>query len=33
MLMTSVDPVRDKEIIDFELQLKDLESVEKRLER
>ena len=30
---TSVDPVRDKEIIDFELQLKDLESVDKRLEK
>jgi len=29
----SVDPVRDKETIDMELQLKDLESVEKRLER
>ena len=29
----SVDPVRDKETIDFELQLKDLETVEKRLER
>ena len=29
----SVDPVRDKEIIDTELQLKDLESVEKRLEK
>jgi ribosome-binding ATPase len=27
----SVDPVRDKEIIDIELQLKDLESVEKRI--
>jgi GTP-binding protein YchF len=27
----SVDPVRDKEIIDIELQLKDLETVEKRL--
>jgi len=30
---TTVDPVRDKEIIDFELQIKDLEAVEKRLER
>ena len=30
---TTVDPVRDKETIDIELQLKDLESVEKRLER
>ncbi len=29
----SVDPVRDKEIIDIELQLKDLESVEKRIEK
>ena len=29
----SIDPVRDKETIDFELQLKDLETVEKRLER
>ena len=29
----SVDPVRDKETIDIELQLKDLESVEKRIER
>lgn len=29
----SVDPIRDKETIDFELQLKDLESVEKRLEK
>ncbi len=28
----SVDPVRDKEIIDTELQLKDLETVEKKLE-
>jgi GTP-binding protein YchF len=27
----SVDPVRDKEIVDFELQVKDLESVEKKL--
>ena len=30
---TSIDPVRDKEIIDFELQLKDLESLEKRFEK
>ena len=30
---TTIDPVRDKEIIDIELQLKDLETVEKRLER
>lgn len=29
----SVNPVRDKEIIDTELQLKDLESVEKRISR
>ena len=29
----SIDPVRDKETIDIELQLKDLEAVEKRLER
>lgn len=29
----SVDPIRDKETIDMELQLKDLETVEKRLER
>lgn len=29
----SVDPVRDKEIIDYELQLKDLETVEGRLSR
>jgi len=27
----SIDPVRDKEIIDIELQLKDIESIEKRL--
>ncbi len=27
----SVDPVRDKEVIDFELQLKDLETLEKRM--
>ncbi len=30
---TSIDPVRDKETIDIELQLKDLEAVQKRLER
>src|SRR5210317_945187 len=30
---TTIDPVRDKETIDIELQLKDLESIEKRLER
>ncbi|MFD1316493.1 redox-regulated ATPase YchF [Namhaeicola litoreus] len=29
----SVNPVRDKETIDFELQLKDLETVEKKLEK
>ncbi len=29
----SVDPVRDKEIVDFELQLKDLEMVERKIER
>lgn len=29
----SVDPIRDKETIDIELQLKDLESADKRLER
>ncbi len=29
----SVDPVRDKEIIDYELLLKDLETVEKRLQK
>ena len=27
----SVDPIRDKEVIDFELQLKDLDTVEKRI--
>jgi len=30
---TSIDPIRDKEIIDFELQLKDLEAVDKKLEK
>ena len=30
---TSIDPVRDKETIDIELQLKDLESVEKKLDK
>ncbi len=29
----SVNPLRDKETIDFELQLKDLETLEKRLDR
>lgn len=29
----SVDPIRDKETIDFELQLKDLETIDKRLEK
>ena len=29
----SVDPIRDKETIDMELQLKDLDSLEKRLEK
>jgi ribosome-binding ATPase len=29
----SVNPIRDKEIIDFELQLKDLESVDKKLQK
>uniref|UniRef100_UPI0039A65992 redox-regulated ATPase YchF n=1 Tax=Ornithobacterium rhinotracheale TaxID=28251 RepID=UPI0039A65992 len=29
----SIDPIRDKEIIDLELQLKDLETLEKRLEK
>lgn len=29
----SIDPIRDKETIDIELQLKDLEAVEKRLEK
>src|SRR5699024_8289370 len=29
----NIDPVRDKEIIDTELQLKDLETVEKKLDR
>lgn len=28
----SVDPIRDKEVIDFELQLKDLETIEKRIQ-
>lgn len=29
----SIDPVRDKEVIDFELQMKDLETVEKLIEK
>ncbi len=29
----SIDPVRDKEIIDYELQLKDLETIDGRLGR
>jgi GTP-binding protein YchF len=29
----SVDPIRDKEIIDFELQLKDLETLENRIQK
>ena len=29
----SVDPIRDKEVIDIELQLKDLETVEKKLDK
>jgi GTP-binding protein YchF len=29
----TIDPIRDKETIDMELQLKDLESIEKRLDR
>jgi ribosome-binding ATPase len=29
----SVNPVRDKEIIDFELQLKDLESIDKKIQK
>lgn len=29
----SIDPVRDKELVDFELQVKDLESIDKKLER
>jgi ribosome-binding ATPase YchF (GTP1/OBG family) len=29
----SVDPIRDKEIIDTELQLKDLESIEKKIQK
>jgi len=30
---TTIDPIRDKEIIDFELQLKDLETVDKKLDK
>ena len=30
---TTIDPIRDKETIDMELQLKDLETVDKRLDR
>jgi len=30
---TSIDPVRDKEIIDFELQLKDLETLDKKIDK
>jgi len=30
---TSIDPIRDKETIDMELQLKDLETVEKKLDK
>lgn len=29
----SIDPIRDKEIIDFELQLKDLDTIENRLQK
>ena len=29
----SVDPIRDRETIDFELQIKDLETIERRLEK
>jgi len=29
----SIDPVRDKEIVDFELQVRDMESVEKKMEK
>lgn len=29
----SVDPIRDKEVIDFELQIKDLEAVDKKIEK
>jgi GTP-binding protein YchF len=30
---TTIDPIRDKETIDFELQLKDLETLDKKLEK
>lgn len=30
---TTIDPIRDKETIDFELQLKDLETLEKKLDK
>ena len=30
---STIDPIRDKEIIDMELQLKDLETVDKKLEK
>jgi GTP-binding protein YchF len=30
---SSIDPVRDKEVIDFELQMKDLETVDKNIEK
>ena len=33
MLMEEIDPINDKEIVQFELQLKDLEIVNKRLEK
>jgi len=29
----SIDPVRDKEIVDFELQVRDMESIEKKMEK
>ena len=29
----SIDPVRDKELVDFELQVKDLESIDKKLQK
>ena len=33
ILTVSVDPIRDLENVDFELQIKDLESVEKKMQR